>query len=202
MNSHRPQSRPERFIFFFLLFSLAASAHASDYQFRSLLHGQLDITKSGLGIAGWHVFPDLTAKDNTYKSLVVLGPVKKWGKSWAEVMGGTIINEKRRTEQLANLRAFGKNIYTLDFTADVEYFFKDERIYLWFGVVRPFKASILNYSIGVETENTIKKNKKDSWGAGPRVSVPLPFLKGSSLTAAYEFRNDRDFIRNYLLINF
>jgi len=70
----------------------------------------------------------------------------------------------------------------------------------------PIRLGKMNFKIGAESENINFIGKKDSWGIGPKVSVPIPVkfpgrLKVTIVTA-YQFRNDKNFLRVYTLTTF
>ncbi len=168
----------------------------ADYQFRLLMHKQTE------NFGGWWVFPDMTADSNTFRSLAVAGPLFKWDDGWIETMGGVLVHQDGLVEPLANIRVSEDLISKLNVFADVEYFFRNPRLYWWLGVSMPIKIGKLNTRIGIESENVTFKGRQDSLGIGPSFSVQLPFCRKATLVTAYEFRNDGDFLRHYLVFNF
>ncbi|MBN2407074.1 MAG: hypothetical protein JXJ19_05205 [Elusimicrobia bacterium] len=184
-----------------MLTASSVFAESADYQLRVLLHKQHYIGKSA-GLAGWWVLPDVTVEDNEWKSLVVAGPLFKYADGWIEVMGGAMIPEVGENDPVVNIRVLNKKIDRLGLFGDFEYFFEFERFYFFVMASTPLTLSGIECEVGIESENIIFPDKDDSYGIGPRLGIKFPWYKKASLCCSYEFRNDTDFIRNYILVNF
>ncbi len=172
-----------------------------DYQLRLLLHKQHEIGTRGWGIAGWWVLPDVTARPDRFRSLVLAGPLYRTPQRWLELMGGTLFRNDRDAETLVNLRFAERGIPGLIAIGDIEYYFNARRLYWLLGAERRLLArrgAVLRG--GVESENiTFPDRRRDLYGIGPRITLALP--AGLAVTGAYQFRNDRDFVRAYVLLN-
>ncbi len=182
--------------------ALGQDEGGTDYQFRLLLHKHAIGDGSKFGLAGWWVVPDMTAEDNTFRSLVVGGLLYKQETRWVEFMGGGLVHQDGFVDPLINVRISERSFERVTIFADLEYFFRRERFYWWLGADTPIEIGKFKARIGIESENISFQNKPDSLGIGPRLIFPLPFYKKATLITAYEFRNDRNFLRHYLVINF
>lgn len=171
-----------------------------DYQLRLLLHKQHELGARGWGIAGWWVLPDVTARPNRFRSLVLLGPLYRTPERWVELMGGTLFRNDRDAETLVNVRFAERGIPGLIAIGDIEYYFNDRRLYWLLAGERrllTWRGGALRG--GVESENiTFPDGRRDLFGIGPRVTLTLP--AALTVTGAYQFRNDRDFARAYILL--
>ena len=171
-----------------------------DYQMRLLLHKQHEIGTRGWGMAGWWVLPDVTARPDRLRSLVLVGPLYRTPQRWLELMGGTLFRNDREAETLVNLRFAERGIPGLMALGDIEYYFNDRRLYWLLAAERrllTWRGGALRG--GVESENiTFPDRRRDLFGIGPRVTLALPAALG--VTGAYQFRNDRDFVRAYVLL--
>lgn len=200
-----------RTIFVVATFLLLTAARAQaqppasgvDYQLRLLLHGQASMVR-GNGLAGWWVLPDVTVDNNNWRSLVVGGWLNRQQQRWIEMMGGAMIDQNGRVEPLLNLRWNERSLPRLSLTADLELFPTADRFYWWIGGDTPLPNIIpgVRLRAGLESENIAFANRGDSLGVGPRLVVAIPRLAPVSVVTAYQRRNDRDFVRSYVLFNF
>lgn len=171
----------------------------ADSQLRLLLHKQLMVNSSHWGLAGWWVFPDVTVAGNRLRSLIVAGPIFRDSSRWIELMAGVMAHENRDDEWLVNLRVSDWSFAGMNLMADLECFPNAERLYWWVGGDRRFLGigtTVLR--IGIESENiSFLDDRQDLYGIGPRIS--LVTRQSIVLATAYQFRNDRDFLRIYIL---
>lgn len=197
---------PKKLLFFvvLLLFPLLSLAQTSaDYQFRLLFHKQLIEDNNRFGWAGWWVFPNMTAKNNTFRSLVIGGPMFQWNKGWIEPMAGAAVHQNNGYfDPLINVRASFNPFTKLIFFADLEPYLRNRRFYWFLSATTPVKIRGLNTYLGIETENITNRKQKSSFGVGPRIGFQLPFFRKATLFTAYEFRNDGNWLRHYLVFNF
>jgi hypothetical protein len=173
-----------------------------DYQFRLLLHSQAPLAGDRFGLAGWWVLPDATVQNNHWRSLFVAGWLDRQPRRWIELMGGALVHEGGRVEPVVNFRMNERGWPRAALIADLQYFPRADRFYWWLGMDTPFSLRALRLRFGVESENVTFANRKDSFGIGPRLVVAVPAVRSASIVTAYQFRNDRDFLRTYLLVNF
>ncbi len=191
------------FLVFMLSFPLLSSAQTlADYQFRLLFHKQLIKNDDKFGWAGWWVFPNMTAKDNTFRSLVIGGPMIQWKRGWVEPMAGAIVHQNNYFDPLINVRASFSPFAKLNFFTDLEPYLRDKRFYWFLSATTPIKIRGLSTHLGIETENVTNRKQKSSFGIGPRVGFQLPFCPKATFYTAYEFRNDGNWLRHYLVFNF
>lgn len=196
-----------------LSLSLRAFAEeAPDFQVRIPFHVQyprIETNEWGsLGLAAWALFPDVTAKGNETSTLNVVGPMFTYGGrgSWIEVLGGFRANDNGYMDPIADLRFLDRSFTKVNIFGELGYFPRAElrRMYVLVGADIPIPLGKYEPRLGFESEDIISyAGKKDSLGIGPRVLLPLPlgkFIPGlsSSVALAYQFRNDRDFLRCYL----
>lgn len=166
--------------------------------------------KMTFGIAGWAVLPDVMANGNNTASLFAGGPLLKYGNgSWAEIMGGCKRNEDGYSDAFINLRFLEKIIPSLNIGGDLEYYPGQarRRFYCLLTADTPVALGKYSMRVGIESENIFSfSSKKDSFGIGPRVVLPIPqkLLPNftTSLTVGYEHRTDRDFLRCYLAFTY
>jgi len=208
----------------FALGAGGAMADDVDYQLRIMVHrlapvqpvvGDKENKKSGSGFAGWAIVPDVTARPA--RGLLVAGRGwrdQKGGDKknppthvrWVEVMGGSYFS-KNGFEPMLNARSFAKNPRG-DVYAETLYNFRTRRLLVSGSVTTPVPF-LSKLRIGAETDllaggNEKVKDRKPSFGIGPRVVVPVPFTHGRvALTTGFQLRTrgQPPFIRSYLTIN-
>lgn len=186
----------------------AQTTHNTDYQFRMPFHVQHVGKEKNIGLAEWLVFPNMTAPHNTLRFLAVGGVVYKQPRHWVEFMGGAIVPQNGKIDPLFNVRISDKSIRRIHVFTDLELLPRSRRFYSLTSVDVPLRFG--NFRIkfrkrdvrgGGESENILFWNGwPPSWGVGPR--IVLPVTKHVSLATAYQFRTDRNFLRNYLVWTF
>ncbi|MEK9201111.1 MAG: hypothetical protein AAB909_04020 [Patescibacteria group bacterium] len=161
------------------------------------------------GLAAWNIFSDVTHEDDPTATFSILGPLWQYDKkgSWFEIMGGVRRGEDGYVDPAIDIRLHDRTLSWIHITAELAYFPREERrrLYGYLAVDTPIRLGTYQMSVGFESENIISySGKEDSFGIGPRLVLPIPWIKkispslSSSFTLAYQHRNDRDFVRCYL----
>ncbi len=204
-------------LFAFLWAMPAMAQNGTETQVRLAFHQQP--AQSGWSLAGWLVLPDMTAVNKegtstgaTSLSLVGVGWASK--PNWVEFLIGARVNQGGaiRLEPAFNLRGLRKigewNLYG---EAHLYPRGQSARTISFISTDAPVASSSAKLDtagmvlrVGAESEVVSRFHGRDSWGAGPRVSLvlrPLPHLgaRKIALTAAYQLRNDRNFLRWYIV---
>ena len=189
----------------------AERAPEPDFQFRIPLHLQIPLSNgtnwySGFGLAGWSVFTDTTAENNHAQNLLLGGISYDYGTrgSWVELMGGSKLNRDGYNDPVADFRFLDKSLARINLSGELAYFPRRERerFYILLAADTPLTLGKYTPRIGIESEDIFSlSGKRDSLGIGPRLVLPIPWKihpsVSASLTTAYQFRNDRDFVRCY-----
>ncbi|MEK7212525.1 MAG: hypothetical protein AAB686_02520 [Patescibacteria group bacterium] len=172
----------------------------TDYQLRVLFHHQAVSDGKKEGFVVWGIVPDLTQHD-PFRALGVAGFVRKGERGWVEFMGGGFVDDAGKIDPVLNLRALQRAGRVLVY-AEAMHTFPAERFLVSFAVTVPVVVGRLKFGVGVESDLIRKPRNGSSYGGGPRLVVPVPWLKNASLATAYQWQSKRSFLRQYLLINF
>ena len=203
----------------FFLFALLCPATAvsgqekPDFQVRIPIHAQIfggeetkTRAKDRFGFALWVVLPDVTAEKSHITTLLVGGLVLQHEKkNWVEFLAGARLNQNGYRDPILNIRVLNNQISNITVSAEIQQSFRlaKRRTVYWVAVDMPTGLSKLR--AGVESENIHFAGKNNSIGLGPRVALPLPWklLGGAKMSMAttYQFRNDKNFVRIYIITN-
>src|SRR3989338_2914863 len=158
-----------------LLMSFALfCVNGADYQFRIPTHVQLvpGSKAKGIGFGGWLVLPDVTAKGNTFRALMVGGLLVRRENRWVEIMGGGILHQQlaiggaRKSpffDPMVNVRASDRSIKRLQFFTDIELLPRTKRVYTLTSVDAPIPLRglrKLRVRARLESENVFFWNGK------------------------------------------
>lgn len=184
-----------------------AQENELDLQFRVPTHIQVK-EEGGLGLASWAVFPDITTERNGKAMLLVSGILWQVDQKFvAEMMAGGKVNQDGYVDPLINIRLFDAHMSKLGVSVEIQQTFRNDRLrFLWWVATdTPVALGKFKMKVGAETENIHFLGKKDTWGIGPRVIVPLPlhlpkFLR-PVVMVTYQIHSDRNYVRVYTLTN-
>lgn len=202
----------------FLWTAPALAQDGTDTQVRLAFHKQP--TVPGWSLVGWAVLPDLASTNNkgedtglTSLNLVGIGRASKPGcekcqPDWVEFLVGTRANQRgpllfEPTFNLRGLRKIGE--WSLYGEAHLYPRGGPARTISFFSADMPVaSSSIVTLRAGAESEIVNRFHGPDSWGVGPRASLvfrSFPHLgaRKIALTVAYQFRNNRNFLRWYIV---
>ncbi|MBI4033975.1 MAG: hypothetical protein HY378_00290 [Candidatus Brennerbacteria bacterium] len=185
-------------VLFCTLWCSRATAQGTDYQFRPLVHKQFT-SEGGNGLGFWGIVPDAT-QNKPSKILLVGGLLFKESENWLELMAGSFVKTDGALEPAVNVRASLRASRFLVY-AEAMYNLPKKRLIVPLAVTRRVSLGSVNLGLGLESETTIG-NGGDSWGLGPRIVVPIPFLKKASLATVYQWQSRQPFVRQYLLVSF
>lgn len=177
--------------------SCLEAQEVTDWQNRTILHEQADLSQNWF-LAGWTIGNAQvygTDNINLFGGVGYRSDSKKW---WLESMvqrqwsakGKKLLLDNRFQWQAGRTSLYVEVAPFLDRRATYDMVILEERVWR-------------KLNVGAETEN-VHKSKKDSLGAGPRVSLPLgTFGKFKvAAAAAYQFRrSEQNAFRAYLVFN-
>ena len=202
---------------FFVLLALLSPAtvvfgqEKPDFQLRLPTHVQIftqadSEAKDRFGLAVWGILPDVTLEKSRVTTLLVGGLVWQHNKkNWVEVLGGVRLNQNGYKDPILNVRVLWNQVPRVAISGEIQQSFRmaKRRTVYWIAVDTP--TGIWKLRAGVETENIHFFGKNNSLGAGPRVALPLPWKLPNgvkvSAVATYQFRNDKNFVRVYVITN-
>lgn len=179
---------------------VAGQSGGADYQLRPLFHVQAVADGSENGVAVWAIVPD-SVKPDPFRVLGLAGFVRRSDRGWLELMGGGFVSEGGSFDPVFNLRAIRRAGRTA-FYAEAMHTFPRERFLVSFAATVAVPVGKLKLGIGAESDLAWRPDGKSFAGAGPRLVVPVPFVKNASLATAYQWQSGRSFLRHYLLVNF
>ena len=200
------------FVVLMLLASRTLTAQEKpDLQLRFPTHIQ-SLSENGCelniwGIGTWAVLPNVLAQGNNMATLLVSGLLWQPDKAnWFELMGGGRVNQDGYIDPILNIRFLVSVIPKVALLGEIQQSFRGERRrFLWW-LAADTTTPLWKVRAGVEMENINFWGKKDSYGLGPRVTIPIPIKlpSGGKLAVAvtYQLRNDRDFVRMYTVTTF
>jgi len=201
----------------FFLFALLCPATAvsgqekPDFQVRIPVHIQVLLrapteAKDRFGLAMWGILPDVTAEKNQMATVAVVGFLWQHDKkNWVEFLAGARLNQNGYKDPILNIRALNNLIPGVTVSAEIQQSFRVARRRTLYWLAADMPTGLGKLRAGVETENIHFFGKNNSIGLGPRVALPLPWKLPSgvkmSAAATYQFRNDKDFVRVYIITN-